>query len=197
MNRDNIMETLIGAIVLLVAAYFLHYAYTTTQIVTNDNQYVLFSKFDRVDGVNLGGDVRVSGIKVGKIISQTLDPHTFQAILELSINPAIKLPVDTSAEIIGNGLLGEKYVALVPGADDEFLKNKDYIEYTQSSISFESLIGKFMFGVDKDKKKDADKSSNPDNENLVKSKGSDPKSAPTPLETAKPTSPGAPNATKH
>jgi phospholipid/cholesterol/gamma-HCH transport system substrate-binding protein len=159
MNKENILETLIGAVVLLVAAYFLHYAYTTTQVITGDHQYVLFAKFDKVDGINLGGDVRISGIKVGKVTSQILDPKTFQAVLGFSIKPEIKLPVDTSAEIVGNGLLGDKYVALVPGSDGEVLKNKDYIEYTQSSISLESLIGKFMFGVDKDKKKDEIKSS--------------------------------------
>jgi phospholipid/cholesterol/gamma-HCH transport system substrate-binding protein len=164
MNKDNIIETLIGAFVLLVAAYFLYYAYGTTEVKGSGKQYVIFGKFDRIDGLNLGGDVRVSGIKVGKVISQTLDPKTFQAILELSISPDVKLPVDTSAEIIGNGLLGDKYVSLTPGSDEEHLAEKAFLEYTQSSISLDSLIGKFMFGLDKggkDKDKDKDANSDP------------------------------------
>lgn len=153
MNRDNIIETLIGALVLVVAAYFLHYAYGTTQVIRNGNHYIVFGKFDRVDGLNLGGDVRISGIKVGKVLSQTLDPKTFQAVLELSILTDIKLPVDSSAEIISGGLLGDKYVSLTPGSDEEHLADKSFIEYTQSSISLEGLISKFMFGLNKDKDK--------------------------------------------
>lgn len=148
----NIVETIVGAVVLLVAAYFLYYAYGTTQVVSNGSSgYVVLAKFDRVDGLNLGGDVRVSGIKVGKVVKQELDPKTFQAVLEIKIQSDIKLPVDTSAEIVGNGLLGEKYLALVPGADEESIEPNGYIEFTQSSISLEGLIGKFMFGVDKGK----------------------------------------------
>lgn len=158
MNK-NIIETIVGALVLIVAAYFMYYAYSTTQtIASSANSYVLFGKFSRADGVNLGSDVRIAGIKVGKVTAQTLDPKTFQAILELSIRSDITLPTDTSAEIIGNGLLGEKYISLVPGADEEMLGNKAFLEFTQSSISLESLIGKFMFsgdnkGDEKNKKK--------------------------------------------
>lgn len=153
MNKDNIIETLIGALVLVIAAYFMHYAYSTTQIVRDGKHYILFGKFDRVDGLNLGADIRISGIKVGKVIAQTLDPKTFQAVLEFSISPDIKLPSDSSAEIISGGLLGDKYVSLVPGSDEEHLAEKSFIEYTQSSISIEGLISKFMFGLGKDKDK--------------------------------------------
>ncbi len=160
MNKDTIVETFVGALVLLIAAYFLHYAYSTTQVIKGHDQYIVYGKFDRVDGLNLGADVRISGIKVGKIISQTLDLKSFQAILELSISSDIKLPADSSAEIISGGLLSDKYVSITPGSDDEHLTEKSFIEYTQSSISLEGLISKFMFGLDKDKDKDKDKDSN-------------------------------------
>lgn len=147
----NIVETIVGGIVLLIAAYFLHYAYGTTKVLDGSSGYAVMAKFDRVDGVNLGGDVRISGIKVGKVIKQSLDPKTFQAVLELKIESDLKIPSDSSAEIVGNGLLGEKYIALVPGSDEDAIEPNGYIEYTQSSISLEGLIGKFMFGLDKNK----------------------------------------------
>lgn len=144
--NNNITETIVGAIVLFVAAYFLYYAYGTTQGNSNvQNGYTVVAKFDRVDGLNPGSDVKISGIKVGKVTSFELDPKSFRAVLNLSLRNDIQLPSDTSAEIIGNGLLGEKYVALVPGADDEKIPTNGQIEFTQSSISLESLIGKFMF----------------------------------------------------
>lgn len=144
--NNNITETIVGAIVLFVAAYFLYYAYGTTQGNSSvQNGYTVVAKFDRVDGLNPGSDVKISGIKVGKVTSFELDPKSFRAVLNLSLRNDIQLPSDTSAEIIGNGLLGEKYVALVPGADDEKIPTNGQIEFTQSSISLESLIGKFMF----------------------------------------------------
>lgn len=144
--NNNFTETLVGAIVIFVAAYFLYYAYGTTQSSTApNNSYTVVAKFDRVDGLNPGSDVKISGIKVGKVTSFELDPSSFRAVLNLSLRNDILLPSDTSAEIIGNGLLGEKYVALVPGADEEKIPTNGQIEFTQSSISLESLIGKFMF----------------------------------------------------
>lgn len=146
----NIVETLVGLLVLIVAGYFLYYAYFTTQVIASSSQsHTLFAKFDKADGINIGSDVKVSGIRVGKVTTQELDPATFQAVLALRISADIKLPSDTTAEILGNGLLGEKYIALSPGSESEYLEDNSYIEFTQSSISLESLIGKFMFGVDK------------------------------------------------
>jgi phospholipid/cholesterol/gamma-HCH transport system substrate-binding protein len=148
MNKETI-ETWVGALVILLAAFFVYYAYGTTKSVNKSDGYVLQAKFNRIDGLGLGSDVKISGIKVGTVVAQKLDDQTFQAILEMRIRKDLKLPTDSTAEIVGNGLLGEKYVALTPGADDETLKENEFISFTQSSISLESLIGKFMFGVDK------------------------------------------------
>lgn len=143
---NNFVETIVGAVVLLIATYFLYYAYFTTQVISNASTgYTVFAKFDRIDGLNLGGDVKISGIKIGKVVAQSLDPKTYQAVLKINIMTDVKLPSDTSAEIIGNGLLGEKYVALVPGSETDVLNDNSTIEFTQSSINIEGLIGKFMF----------------------------------------------------
>lgn len=156
MNK-NFVETLVGALVILIAATFLWFAYGTTTIKETGNGYKLIAKFSRVDGLNLGSDVRIGGIKVGKVTALTIDPQTYQAVVEVNVISGIKLPVDTTAEIIGNGLLGEKYVALVPGSDSDMLKSGAKLEYTQSSISIEALLGKYIFGGDNKKGKDEKK----------------------------------------
>lgn len=144
MNR-NAVETVMGAVVLVVAAVFLFFAYTTSQVRAISG-YEVTANFDRVEGLRDGGDVRVSGIKVGSIISQTLDPKDFVAVVKMSIDPSIKLPVDSVATIASSGLLGDKYLQIVPGAEDQFIKPGGVIEHTTPPISLESLIGQFIYG---------------------------------------------------
>ena len=86
--------------------------------------YPLTAKFDRIEGIREGGDVRISGIKVGSIVSERLDPKTYLAIVKISVDPTLKLPDDTVAEILSSGLLGDKYLALVPGSADEDLSSR-------------------------------------------------------------------------
>lgn len=148
MNK-NLFETLVGALVLVIAGYFTYYVYGATSVVgALEKGFPVKAVFDNADGVNMGTDVKMSGIKIGKVSSLKLDDKTFRAVIEMNLRPDIKLPTDSSAEISGNGLLGERYVSIQPGADTEYLARGGNIEFTQSSISLEKMIGKFMFGVD-------------------------------------------------
>jgi phospholipid/cholesterol/gamma-HCH transport system substrate-binding protein len=140
----NAVETMMGAVVLIVAALFLFFAYTTSQ-VSAVSGYQLTARFNRVEGLRDGGDVRISGIKVGSIVSQTLDPKTFVAVVKMSIDPTIKLPVDTVATITSAGLFGDKYLSLEPGNEDDIIKPGGEIDHTQSPMSLESLIGQYIF----------------------------------------------------
>jgi phospholipid/cholesterol/gamma-HCH transport system substrate-binding protein len=144
MNR-NAVETVMGAVVLVVAAVFLFFAYTTSQVRAVSG-YEVTARFDRVEGLRDGGDVRISGIRVGSIVSQTLDPKTYLAVVRMSIDPSIKLPTDSVATIASSGLLGDKYLSIVPGAEDEFIKPGGEITHTTPPISLESLIGQFIYG---------------------------------------------------
>lgn len=161
MNRSYV-ETLIGFIVVAVAVSFALYAYKGAELDKNTlTGYTLNVSFDRMDGLNLSGDVKVSGIKIGTIIDTTLDTYTYQAKVKLNIDDSVKLPDDSSAEIISAGLLGDKYIAIVPGGSETYFKDNDKIKFSQSSISLEALIGKFMFGGAGDKEpaeKDKEKS---------------------------------------
>jgi phospholipid/cholesterol/gamma-HCH transport system substrate-binding protein len=140
----NVIETVMGGVVLVIAALFLVFAYTTAQVRATRG-YEVTAEFDRVEGIREGTDVRISGIKVGSIVSQTLDPKTFLAIVRLTVDPQVKLPTDTVAQIASSGLLGDKYLALIPGADEETIQPGGKIARTQSPISLENLIGQYIF----------------------------------------------------
>lgn len=144
--RGNVIETVMGAVVLVVAALFLVFAYKTSEL-RSVSGYRVSADFERVDGIHDGSDVRVSGIKVGSVVSAKLDPKTFLATLTMSVEPSVKLPDDTVAEIVSAGLLGDKYLSLVPGGSDKNIPPGGKIKYTQSSVSLEHLIGQTIFST--------------------------------------------------
>jgi len=146
--RRNVIETVLGAVVLLVAALFVIFAYSNASLRTVSG-YSLVAKFDRVDGLNTGSDVKMSGIKVGTITGQDIDPQSYLAVVHLSVDPRIKLPADSAAEVVSDGLLGGKYLSLVPGADSKLLEAGGEIKFTQSPINLESLIGQLLFSNQK------------------------------------------------
>jgi phospholipid/cholesterol/gamma-HCH transport system substrate-binding protein len=140
----NLLETLLGAVVLIVAIGFLAFAYSSSQIQESGG-YELMARFDKVDGLEQGSDVRISGIKVGTVLDQTLDPETYRAEVRFSLREDVRLPADTSAAVVSNGLLGGKYLALVPGGDIEMLEAGDEVTLTQSAVNLEDLIGHMIF----------------------------------------------------
>jgi phospholipid/cholesterol/gamma-HCH transport system substrate-binding protein len=148
----NVVETLIGAVVLAVAVAFLTFAYGRADVgaVTG---YEVVARFERIDGLSAGSDVRMSGIKIGTITDQSLDKEDYLAVVRMSIDPQVKLPEDSSAEVVSDGLLGSKYMSLVPGGADDMIEAGGEIKFTQSSVSLEALIGKFMFSSDEGEKK--------------------------------------------
>jgi phospholipid/cholesterol/gamma-HCH transport system substrate-binding protein len=141
----NVLETVLGAVVLVVAAAFLWYAYQRAD-VSDPGGYVLRAQFESVDGLENGSDVRISGIKVGQVLSQTLDPQTYLAEVRFSVASNVELPSDSSAAIASASLLGGKYLSLSPGGDVETLGPDGLITFTQPSINIERLIGQYVFG---------------------------------------------------
>ncbi|MFC7050772.1 outer membrane lipid asymmetry maintenance protein MlaD [Emcibacter nanhaiensis] len=146
--RSNLVETLVGAVVLFIAGSFLYFAYSHANLSSNGG-YHLIAKFDKVDGLAVGSDVRVSGIKVGSVLKQYIDPDTFMAVVEFSVDPEIKIPEDTFAKITSEGLLGGNYLVLDPGGSDEMLADGDEILDTQGSVDLLGLLDKFAGSDDK------------------------------------------------
>ena len=144
---NNAAEALIGAAVLAAAGGFLVYAAQTADLgVSGGERYELTAAFRKAEGLAVGGDVRVAGVKVGAITDLALDAATYRAVATLSIDRAIKLPEDSDAAIAVEGLLGGAYVAVTPGGSEFMLEPGDEIAYTQGSVNLLDLVGKAISG---------------------------------------------------
>jgi phospholipid/cholesterol/gamma-HCH transport system substrate-binding protein len=145
--KRNIIETVLGGIVLLVAIGFIVFAFKSSGLSSGTDGYEITAEFDDASGLTPGTDVRMAGVKIGTVVSQRLDPKTFFAKVVLSIDNSIELPSDTSARIVPEGLLGGNFVELEPGGDTENIKPGGEIEYTQGAINVVDLLGRFVFGA--------------------------------------------------
>ena len=144
----NIFETIIGFFVLSVAIVFTYFAYQSSgEKVNKDDQYTLIANFDNADGIKIGSEVKVSGVVIGKVLYKELDYDTYSAVIHITLDKKVKLPEDSSAQILSSSLLGNKYISIAPGNEEKILKDNDVIEFTQSSINIEGIISKFLFGL--------------------------------------------------
>jgi phospholipid/cholesterol/gamma-HCH transport system substrate-binding protein len=141
----NVIETIMGGVVLIIAVVFLTFAYSSSN-AGKVSGYMVTAKFGNVSGINPGSDVRLSGIKVGSVVDTTLDPQDYSAVVNLSIKDSVKLPTDTSARVLSDGLLGSNYLDLQPGADETMLEAGGKITKTQDPINIVDLLGRFVFG---------------------------------------------------
>jgi len=146
MPRRNLAEVLIGAVVLLVAAAFLAFAIAHSGRGPG-NGYQLYARFDHIGGLSVGSDVRMAGVKVGRVDSTSLDPATYQAVVGFTVAHDVKLPKDSSATIASESLLGGNYLSLSPGGDEAMLQPGQTVTITQSAINIEELLGKFIFSA--------------------------------------------------
>lgn len=141
---NNAIETVMGAVVLAAAGGFLYFAYSNSNVKTIDG-YEIGADFTNITGISVGSDVRIGGIKVGVVEKLDLDPKSYQAVAKMRVRSDVKLPKDSSAAIQSAGLLGDKFISVEPGGDEQEMKNGDRIAMTQSSVSIEEMIGKFVF----------------------------------------------------
>jgi phospholipid/cholesterol/gamma-HCH transport system substrate-binding protein len=139
-NKGQTAETLLGAVVIAVAIGFLGFAVTRAGTGNAAGGYELWARFQRIDGVGVGADVRVSGVKVGAVSKVSIDPETYYARVSMSVDPAVKLPDDSSAKVSSDGLLGGAYVSLEPGGSETFLTSGGEILNTQGSIDLLQVL---------------------------------------------------------
>jgi phospholipid/cholesterol/gamma-HCH transport system substrate-binding protein len=140
----HVIETVMGALVLAVAAFFLFVAYTTSR-VEGVSGYPVTARFSSVSGLHVGSNVSLAGVQVGTVTGETLDPKTFLVTVHMTIGTQYKLPEDTVAKIVSPGLLGDKYMALDPGGSDKTIPPGGRIKYTQASVDLEDLIGQMIY----------------------------------------------------
>jgi phospholipid/cholesterol/gamma-HCH transport system substrate-binding protein len=146
MKQDRI-EIFTGAVVILLAGFFLWYALHHLEHQKKKGSYEVYATFSNVDGLTAGSNVRLSGVKVGTISKIELNPETYLATLHIELEPNLLIPTDTVAAINTQGLLGDKYLSLEAGSDDEKIKAGGMIVNTQSSASIERLLGQVIFSL--------------------------------------------------
>ena len=147
MPRRDTTEILTGLVVLAVAIGFLGYALAHSGSSRVGSGYTLVARFDNIAGLSVGAPVRLAGVEIGRVESETIDPRTYLANVLLSVRPDIKLPKDSSATVASESLLGGEYLAIDPGASDTMLQPGQAITITQGAISIEQLLGKFIFSA--------------------------------------------------
>ncbi len=148
MNKRPV-ETIMGIVVVVIAAFFLYFAYKVSDLQVVQG-YEVSAKFLKVGGLNTGSDVRINGIKVGTVVSQYLDETDYTANVKLSISSDIKLPDDSTALIVSDGLVGDRFVKIEPGKASEMLKNGDEIKNTKDFKTIEDMVGEIIFMVTDD-----------------------------------------------
>ena len=144
---EDVTELLTGGVVIAVAAGFLYYTAQTVGIGAGAaGSYPLTASFRSIEGVQVGSDIRLAGVKVGSVSGLALNPETFRADATFAIRDAVDLPSDTGVIVASEGLLGGNYIELLPGGMLDNLAPGDEIEDTQSSISLMTLLLKFVGG---------------------------------------------------
>lgn len=140
----NLVETVMGAVVLLIAGFFLIFAYNSSDLRPVSG-YQVTARFNSVEGLQEGSDVRIGGVKVGSVTRQRLDPETFQAVVTMTLMKSVRLPTDSIASITGDSLLGGKYLKLTPGAAKTIVAAGGEIKKTQDALVLEQILGRMIF----------------------------------------------------
>ena len=150
--KRNVLEILIGFGVIVVAVIFVIYALSVgiNRRDSNTGGYILIAKFQNAEGIYIGSDVMLAGVKIGVVDDMKLDNQSFTVVIKLKIDNDIKLPKDSQAAIISSGMIGNKFISISPGGDDVLLSNNDVVIYTQSSLNLESLVDKFIYFLSKE-----------------------------------------------
>lgn len=109
------------------------------------NRYKVSARFDSVSGLRLGAAVELAGVRIGTVDAVKVDPQRFEAVVEMAIDPEIKLAKDSMASIRTAGIIGDKFIKITPGGQTEKLADGSEITDTESAISIEELVSKYIF----------------------------------------------------
>ena len=142
MQQNNFAETVIGGAVVAIAVAFLAFAYMRTGSGALSG-YEILARLPRADGLAVGTDVRLAGIKIGSVSDLTLDPKTYLVTVHMNIRDDIKLPVDSSVLVTQAGFLGGQYLSITAGGEDKMMSAGSYFENAQGSIDVMGLVNRF------------------------------------------------------
>ncbi len=142
MKRED-FEIIVGVITLVIGAIFLTFAFTGSGFAERKG-YPVVAVFNQADGLGIGAEVRLAGIPVGEVSAMEFNSETNQAVVTMTIDETVKLPLDSAVLIGSDGLMGDKFIKIEPGGDIEMVKPGGRIEFTQDSVIFEELLEKIV-----------------------------------------------------
>ena len=150
MGSTRTIEIAVGLFVAagLAALFMLAMKVSNLANYSGDDGYVISARFDNIGGLKVRSPVAASGVRVGQVVAIEYDSEGYEARVRMSIDPQYdKFPTDTAASVLTSGLLGEQFIGLQPGAEEEFLKNGSEIELTQSALVLEQIVGQFLYNM--------------------------------------------------
>lgn len=148
MRRSPTRDLIVGLFVLAGLAAIAYLSLSIGGVsYTGPKGFLLFANFDEIGGLKVRAPVVISGVKVGVVTGIGLSDD-YRAKVTFNLDPTLKLPVDTTASIVTSGVLGDRYVSLQPGGDDQLLKSGDRIEFVESAVILERMIGKLIHNTD-------------------------------------------------
>ncbi len=140
--RRDLVETIVGALVIVAAVGFLVYVNQASGVANQSGGFELTASFRKAGGLSPGSEVRLAGVRIGSVREIQIDYERYRADVRFQIAGTAKIPEDSSAEIQAEGLFGGTYISIVPGASTEFLGPGDSFEITRGSVDFLDLLGK-------------------------------------------------------
>lgn len=141
----NVIDIIVGLLIVMAVVFMCNNWYQRTRVPGVEDHYKLNALFTDMTGLEIGSDVKISGIPVGYVSGYLLDTQSYMAKVVLAIHYSVKIPVDTIAAISSDGLFGKKYLKLSPGSSADYYNENDTLEITQPAINFENLISGLVF----------------------------------------------------
>jgi phospholipid/cholesterol/gamma-HCH transport system substrate-binding protein len=138
--RESLFETLVGFLVVAVAATFLVFSLQQRSEAAPRNSYPLTAKFNRIDGISTGSDVRMAGVKVGAVTDIKLDPKTYKAVVSFTMRDGVQVPDDSTVQVISDGLLGGAYLGILVGGSFDYIPEGGTVEFTRGSVDLLTVL---------------------------------------------------------
>ena len=138
--RESLFETLVGLAVVLVAGIFLVFSLQQRSEAAPADSYTLNAKFNRIDGISTGSDVRLAGVKVGTVSNINLDPKTYKAVVSFTVKNGIQVPDDSTAQVLSDGLLGGSYLGIMVGGSFDYIVEGGTVEFTRGSVDLLTVL---------------------------------------------------------
>lgn len=152
MSRKRVAETTVGLFIIvgLIALAFLALKVSGLSWQSMGNSYTIKASFDHIGDLKVRSPVTVAGVKVGQITDIHLNDKTYQAVVEMRIRKGVKIPMDSTANIYTEGLIGSNYISISPGFTDDFLKDGGELQRTNSAMILQNIIGQLMYSFKHD-----------------------------------------------